>query len=55
MDVNYIVEPSFEKDARAIFGETPAMIKYFSERLGVDYPWDKYSQIVVRDYVSGAM
>ena len=55
MDVNYIVEPSFEKDARAIFGETPAMIKYFSDRLGVDYPWDKYSQIVVRDYVSGAM
>jgi aminopeptidase N len=55
MDVNYMVEPSFEKDARAIFGETPAMIKYFSDRLGVDYPWDKYSQIVVRDYVSGAM
>lgn len=55
MEVNYIVEPSFEKDARAIFGETPTMIKYFSERLGVDYPWDKYSQIVVRDYVSGAM
>ena len=55
MAVNYIVEPAFEKDARAIFGETPAMIKYFSERLGVDYPWDKYSQIVVRDYVSGAM
>lgn len=55
MEVNYLVEPAYEKDAKAIFGETPAMIKYFSERLGVDYPWDKYSQIVVRDYVSGAM
>ena len=23
--------------------------------MGVEYPWDKYSQIVVRDYISGAM
>ena len=55
MEVNYIVEPEFEKDAKAIFGETPEMIRFFSEKLGVEYPWDKYSQIVVRDYVSGAM
>ena len=55
MEVNYYVEPEFEKDAKAIFGETPAMIKFFSQKLGIDYPWDKYTQIVVRDYVSGAM
>lgn len=55
MEVNYIVEPAYEKNAKAIFGETPEMIRFFSERLGVEYPWDKYSQIVVRDYVSGAM
>lgn len=55
MEVNYYVEPQWEKDARAIFGETPAMIGFFSKLLGVEYPWDKYSQIIVRDYVSGAM
>ena len=55
MEVNYYVEPEFEKDAKAIFGETPAMIKFFSQKLGVEYPWDKYTQIVVRNYVSGAM
>ena len=55
MEVNYIVEPAYEKNAKAIFGETPEMIRFFSERLGVEYAWDKYSQIVVRDYVSGAM
>ncbi len=55
MEVNYIVEPDYEKNAKAIFGETPEMIRFFSERLGVEYAWDKYSQIVVRDYVSGAM
>ncbi len=55
MDVNYYVEPEFESSAKAIFGETPNMIKFFSQKLGVEYPWDKYNQIVVRDYVSGAM
>jgi len=55
MEVNYYVEPKYESYAKAIFGETPSMIKYFSQLLGVEYPWDKYHQIVVRDYVSGAM
>lgn len=55
MEVNYYVEPEWEKSAKAIFGETPAMIAFFSKLLGVEFPWDKYSQMVVRDYVSGAM
>ena len=55
MEVNYYVEPEYAQDAQAIFGETPEMIRYFSDLLGVEYEWDKYSQIVVRDYVSGAM
>ncbi len=53
--VNYYVEKEYEKDARAIFGNTPEMIDFYSKILGVDYVWPKYSQIVVRDYVSGAM
>jgi len=37
-------------------GLTPEMIKFFSEKVtGVDFPWNKYAQIVGRDYVSGAM
>ena len=55
MAVNYYVEPEWEEFAKDIFGETPEMIRFFSEKLGVEYPWDKYHQIVVRDYVSGAM
>ena len=55
IDVNYYVEPEWEASAKAIFGETPAMIGYFSKLLGIEFPWDKYNQIVVRDYISGAM
>lgn len=54
-EVSYYVEPQFEKYALPIFGRTPEMIRYFEKLLGVQYQWDKYSQIPVRDYVSGAM
>lgn len=55
-EVNYYVEKEYEKVAKKIFGLTPEMIKFYSEKItGVDYPWAKYSQIVGRDYVSGAM
>jgi aminopeptidase N len=55
IEVSYYVEKQFEEHARAIFGKTPKMLQYFSDLLGVEYPWPKYSQVVVRDYVSGAM
>ena len=54
-EVNYLVEKPYEPYARLIFGNTPKMIEFFSTYTGVDFPWDKYSQVVVRDFVSGAM
>lgn len=53
--VNYYVEKKYASYAKDIFGLTPEMIGFFENKLGVAYPWDKYSQIVVRDYISGAM
>lgn len=55
IDVDYYVEAPYSKHAEMIFGMTPDMLEFFSNRLGVNYPWDKYAQIIVRDYVSGAM
>ncbi|QHS55642.1 M1 family metallopeptidase [Mucilaginibacter sp. 14171R-50] len=54
-EVSYYLEPKYAPYARDIFGFTPEVIDFYSKTLGVDYPWNKYSQIVVRDYVSGAM
>jgi aminopeptidase N len=54
-EVSYYVEKEYAPVARKIFGNTPEMMSYFSRILGVEYPWVKYSQIVGRDYVSGAM
>lgn len=54
-EVSYYTEPAYASTARLVFGNTSQMMEFFSVKLGVDYPWDKYSQIVVRDFVSGAM
>ena len=54
-DVNYYVSKEYAPYAKQIFGLTPEMIQFFSDRLGVAYQWSKYNQIVGTDYVSGAM
>ncbi|SHI71480.1 aminopeptidase N [Hymenobacter daecheongensis DSM 21074] len=53
--VDYYVEPGFQGTAKAVFGNTPEMLDFFSRKLGVDFPWEKYAQVAVRDFVSGAM
>ena len=55
LPLGYYVEKGFEKGAAKVFASTPEMIAYFEKRLGVPFPWQKYDQIVVRDFVSGAM
>ena len=54
-EVSYYVEPAYAGYAKQMFQYTPEMIGFFSDITGVPYPWNKYSQVVVRDYVSGAM
>src|ERR1700676_1464000 len=37
------------------YSRTPAMIELFSKKLGVEYPWEKYSQTMVDEFVAGGM
>jgi len=53
--ISYYVEPEYAEYADDVFGHTREMIGFFSELLDYPYPWDKYAQVVVRDFVSGAM
>ncbi|WP_299120853.1 M1 family metallopeptidase [uncultured Tenacibaculum sp.] len=53
--VDYYVEKKYAPYAKEIFGNTPEMLAFFSKITGIEYPWNKYAQIVGRDYVSGAM
>ncbi len=55
IEVNYYMEPEYFPYAKEIFGNTPEMISFYSHTLGVNYPWPKFSQVIVREFVSGAM
>ncbi|OGR90470.1 MAG: hypothetical protein A2992_07380 [Elusimicrobia bacterium RIFCSPLOWO2_01_FULL_59_12] len=53
--VLYFCPPGREGDARRAFGKTPQMIEFFSSRLGVPYPYAKYSQVAAVDFIYGGM
>jgi len=53
--LHYYVEHDYEPYASEIFDHTPEMLAFFSDILDFRYPWAKYDQVIVRDYVSGAM
>ncbi len=53
--LTYLVPRGREEDARRTFARTPDMVAYFSEVTGVAYPWNKYAQVVVSDFVFGGM
>ena len=53
--VDLYCEPGREDDAQRAFGNTPAMLKLFEQFTGEPYPWDKYSQVAVQDFIFGGM
>ncbi|ARV57661.1 aminopeptidase [Nostocales cyanobacterium HT-58-2] len=53
--VTYYVEKGREKDAKRSMGKTPRMIEFLSEKYGYSYPYPKYAQICVDDFIFGGM
>ncbi len=53
--VSYYYHPGDEEKARNSFADTPEMVKFFSKRIGVAYPYAKYSQIPATDFIFGGM
>ena len=51
--VDYYVYEEDRAKARALFGVTPDMIEVYSRLTGVRYPWNKYAQVTVTDFVGG--
>jgi aminopeptidase N len=53
--IRYYVPTSQKADVPRTFGETPRMVELFSRLFGVPFPWSRYSQVVVSDFVFGGM
>jgi aminopeptidase N len=55
LSLEYYVYPHHVDDAHICFSETPRMIRFFNEKIGFTYPWEKYAQVLIRDFVVGGM
>ena len=53
--IRYYVPPHREEDGRQTFKNTPEMVGLFTRLTGARYPWDKYAQITVADFIFGGM
>ncbi|MFO5441010.1 MAG: M1 family aminopeptidase, partial [Dolichospermum sp.] len=53
--VIYYVEKRRIADARRSMGKTPQMIEFLSEKYGYPYPFPKYAQVCVDDFIFGGM
>lgn len=51
----YYMYPGDTAKAGQSFGRTPAMIQFFESKTGVPYPWEKFDQIIIDDFMWGGM
>jgi aminopeptidase N len=53
--VTYYVEKGREADGMRSMGKTPRAIEFFSQKYGYAYPFPKYAQVCVDDFIFGGM
>lgn len=51
----FYVLPGQEEKVKLSYGRTADMMNFFEQRLGVPYPWGRYSQVAVVDFIAGGM
>lgn len=54
-EVSAYTFPKYKDAVAQIFRNMPEMMEFLSQKLGVDFPWDKMANIIAYDYTAGAM
>jgi aminopeptidase N len=53
--VEYYTYKGTEQEARNAFAKTPEMMRVFSEKLNFEFPFNKYAQTIVANFIFGGM
>ena len=53
--LQYWYYPEFKDRLEPTYRYTPMMVDFLEEETGIKYPWESYSQIMVQDFLYGAM
>ena len=51
LPVNYWVYENNKDEAIRSFGRTPDMLEFFNKKIGVQYPYEKYDQVITEDFM----
>ncbi|HZF21780.1 MAG TPA: M1 family aminopeptidase [Dongiaceae bacterium] len=55
VELQYYLPKGREEEGKRSFEKTGQMVRFFSEYFGVKYPYPKYAQVVVSDFIFGGM
>lgn len=55
LPISYWVLPGREEDGERSFGRTPEMVALYEKLTGVPFPFEKYGQVAVAEFVFGGM
>ena len=53
--LGFYTPPSEANQAASSFRDSPDIMAFFEKEIGVPYPWPKYDQVCVNDFVAGGM
>lgn len=53
--LEYYTYRGTEETARRAFSKTPEMMRLFSQKLNYEYPYDRYAQTIVANFIFGGM
>ena len=53
--LGFFTQPSLFEHAENSFRDTAQIMAYFEDEIGMRYPWHKYDQVTIRDFVAGGM
>ena len=53
--LGFYTQPSTAAEAVNSFEDTASIMAFFEDDIGVPYPWGKYDQVTIQDFVAGGM
>ncbi|MDZ4848310.1 MAG: M1 family metallopeptidase [Pirellulaceae bacterium] len=53
--LGFYTQPSLAEHAENSFRDTPEIMKFYEEEIGLPFPWPKYDQVTILDFTAGGM
>lgn len=53
--LGFYTQPTLIAHAKNSFRDTPDIMAFFEQEIGVKFPWPKYDQVTIRDFTAGGM